>query len=252
MKTFAVLIVLTGPALAAPPVERAECVAEVVDTASLDVLLTVELPPPGAQGYHLGLDCAGGDTLEVRITRGGVERRLRIALSDVPARMRARTLALSLAEQLRMEEPAVVIEPPPVDAPEIPPAALAPVPPPPPPDVAELPAAPRFLLLPELRPPTRTVPHRPSDYGLRVARGITIAFASAASTELLAGGLLLLTGGQMPSSQNTGGLTLLCMSAFSLTGTVISFGLFMREHKKLSVAMAPTPGGGLLALGGSF
>ena len=200
----------------------AECALGLVDIQEFTQLLRLELPANwtlsdgvDAAADLLKVGCTAGELL-VTVEHARWSRQIRSDPSRELPSMRARTMALATAELLRSDT-----EPPPAPV-------LPPTPPP-----------------PSLAPPPKTVPNR----GLRLTRDLSIGLGCGTVAFLAAGIPLAVVGGTVGPEVSTrgqinaSGIILLSLAGATLVGTVVSFALWVREHRRprrdLTTATSP-------------
>jgi hypothetical protein len=198
-----------GVALSVSP-----CAGELVAPERLASLLAVELASSLAQpialtvggdaNWRLSLDCSETrDMLDIEIQRRVPpgSYRGRVNVEQLPERMRSRTIALALSEDLRwLDEPKLE----------------APAPP--------APAAPALILT--------TRPTRDARV-MRLSRDVTIGLAASAVVLALVGGPILGVGNQYHPpdiGMVASGAVLTTLSVISFAGAGVSFGFWAHER----------------------
>jgi hypothetical protein len=224
-RAVALVCLVATAAQAAPLATRltfTRCVA-VVDEPELRELLRIELGRDitldgGAGAMQLAVSCAA-DAGQVTLSVGAHSDTL--SLADVPGRMRARTLALALAERLRRALQDAALEtapgPPPTSTPTRTPEPVKPAPIPP----AVTPA----LIAPPAPPPA----NRKRLYG-----GLAVGLFSFSLAGFAIGSPLTAIEPTNPDRapvRITGGV-FVAVSAAAFITSAVTFGLWLRERKR--------------------
>jgi hypothetical protein len=242
MKTLVVALILALAARAGAvevALSVSPCAGEAAQQEQLVELLRIELASTLAQpvalrldaasangdaSYRLRLDCTDTrDVLDLQIARRAPPGAYReqVSLVQLPERMRPRTVALAISEDVRWldqskdeEPPARAVEP----APEL---VVAP-PAPPPPVAAPL------VTAPPLRP-TRDA------RTLRLTRNLTLGLGLS-SLGLLAIGIPLNSAGSGPDHNDPGmvgsGAAFTTLGVLSAAGATVSFVFWLRERRR--------------------
>jgi hypothetical protein len=220
-------LVLSGT-LRAAPLDIQGC-GQLVNEAELRALLRIELPHPP---LGMSLRCRPDPIIHAG------DRDETLTLVDVPRRMRARTLALALAERARREQleprsaektPEPIASPPlaspePIASPQ--PIASSPIVPAASPPPLALPTAAAATST----PPTTTPPRR--SYR-RLYGGLATGLFAYSLAGFAVGGTIVGIEPVNPdfSAYHISGDVLLITSAVAFTGSVITFALWLRERR---------------------
>lgn len=243
-----VLLAAAARAQGAPAVTLDGC-GGVVDEGELREVLRVELGAGADEAARLTLRCSAG---EVAVVAAG--RTDRISLADVPARMRARALALALAERVRRahEEPVAPAREAPPPAPTSPPTAPArPPTAPTSPSTTASPSAPARPPTPTSpsatasppttgSPPAVTVaapepaPPRPPLNRRRLYGGLAVGLFTFSLAGIAIGAPLSAINAPSPEFRDVhiAGGVLMGVSAAAFATSAVTFGLWLRERRR--------------------
>jgi hypothetical protein len=254
------LVALAGGARAVEPapmtvaLSLSACAGEAAVQEQLVSLLRIELAStlaqpialslddPGDASYRLILECTDTrDVLDLQIARRAppVEYHERVSLVQLPERMRPRTVALAISEDVRWLDESKVE------------AKTAPEPLTTPQSDAARPETPKSQAPPELQkppvplvaqpapvllgPPTRAHAGTPlrDARTLRLTRNITLGLGISGLGLLIIGAPIAATGGTDHDAARLGaGAALTTLAAISLAGASVSFAFWLRERRR--------------------